>query len=398
MRNMNKLTKLSAGISVAYILLIILSASLVSALGIGVSPSEYKIKNAMRGGEYFSSITIYNPDDISNNFTLRAEYEAGSWISFYEDDVKKTTINEITVDPRGTRPVYIKIKIPEEEASGVYNATIFVETIPGGSQNESITTRLQAEVIISVNVTGDQVINGTVNSITLTDVESGALLKIKTMFQNTGNVVVKPKIEIIILQDNNTITSLIHESTRVTPTVNEPIVVEWNTTSKGLPGKYEAKVVVTLNGIILKSEIRSFKILPVGTYTRKGNLTTLDIEGEPAVDKLTKVRAIFKNTGEIETPAKFTAEVYKDGELIDTISSEEMNIPINREILLISYLKITSPGQYLIKGKVIYSGKETPVQEYSFKAGKRSTPGFEVISASIAFLALMLLGLIRRKN
>jgi len=168
--------------------------------------------------------------------------------------------------------------------------------------------------------------------------------------------------------------------------VTSTSIAEWMTTAANITADYTANVDVLLNGNIIKSDNLSFQILPVGTLTKSGNLTNIYIEGEPALGNIVKVRAYFTNTGHIETQAKFSAEVYMDNKLVDTISSDELTAPKNEETVLISYLKITEPGDYLIKGKVIYSGKETPVKEVSLKTGK-STPGFE----GIYLVAIMLL-------
>ncbi len=120
--------------------------------------------------------------------------------------------------------------------------------------------------------------------------------------------------------------------------------------------------------------------------TRRGNLTDILIEGDRSVGSLVKVNAHFQNTGEIDTDAKFVGEVYKDGVLVDKITSEELHVEKYMSTVLVSYLKLESKGDYLIKGKVIYSGKETTVKEVSVKAGK-SIPGFE----GIYLIAVMLL-------
>lgn len=145
-----------------------------------------------------------------------------------------------------------------------------------------------------------------------------------------------------------------------------------------------------MNGKELRSENLLFKILPPGTLTRQGKLTNLSIEGEPAIG-LMKVNAIFANTGDIDTHAKFKGEVYKNGDLVDMIESEELTTPKLRSLALTSYLKIDSPGNYMIKGKIIFGEKETNVTEYSFKVsdGTKSIPGFEgfyVLVFVIAFV------------
>ncbi len=221
------------------------------------------------------------------------------------------------------------------------------------------------------------------------NIEPGYPLKITTRFENTGNVVVKPEIVVTILQDTNIIDSFSHETTSVKSGRTQPIIAEWMTTAANIPSDYTVNVDVLLNGNIIKSDNLSFKILPVGTLTKSGNLTNIYIEGEPAVGNVVKIKAYFTNTGQIETRAKFSAEVYNNNELIDTISSDELTAPKNEETVLISYLKITEPGDYLIKGKVIYSGKETPVEEVSLKAGK-SIPGFEAIFLTAILLLLVM--------
>lgn len=367
-----------------------------SAIGIGMAPSSYEIANAFRGGEYDRSITVFNPDDNANNFTLRTEGEAGDWISFYELDDRNTPINEISISPRANFPFMVKIDLPSDAASGIYNATIFAETVPPGAINggeSGVTTKLQATTKIAIEITGNQVLDGEVKSIIIENTEVGYPVKIQTVFLNTGNVRAKPRIEITIFKDDTIITQLIHDSTNVKATNNEPIIVKWNTTTLNTVGDYSAKVDVWLDEEILSSKDVSFKLLPVGTFSRKGNLTKIILEGEPTIGSLVKVNAYFKNTGQIETGAKFIGEVYKDGSLIDTITSEELQVERNREAVLTSYLKLDSKGKYLIKGKVLYTGKETPVQELSLKVGN-SIPGFEgIYLIAIMLLLVMFLGI-----
>jgi hypothetical protein len=374
---------------------LIISISPSSAYGIGIAPALYEVTDAFRGGEYLRTITVFNPDDNAKDFALRAEDEAGSWIKFYKIDDINTSINKISIGAKENKAFLAIIKIPLEEGVGKYNATIIAETLPeNGTTSGSMSAVLQGRTRVYISITGDQVIDGEVNSIIADNSETGYPVMINTVFKNTGNVVVKPKIEITILKDNATITSFIHESTKVRPTSNEPIIVEWNTTSKDIPDDYKAKVVVSLDDRVVKADEVSFKILPVGTITRQGNLTSISIEGEPAIDAVAIVKAVFQNTGIIETPAKFSAEVYKDNKLIETLSSDELTVQKYKGIVLTSYLKIISPGKYLIKGKVIYSGKVTPVKEYSFEVSdNKSLPGFE---ASYAVFVILIFSIINR--
>jgi hypothetical protein len=375
------------------LIMLLLYPSQVLAIGIGIAPSELKITNALQGGEYDRTITLFNPDASMNNFTLRVEGEASGWISFHSLD-GSTEIKEISIGSKGNYPFLVNVKVPEDSAIGSYNATVYAETLLGTKTMEGVGTVVQASAIVTIEVTGEQIMDGVVDAVLIEDTELGYPLRITTIFRNTGNVVANPKIAVTILQDENIVENFTHERTKVKPTSNEHIIAEWNTTSKNIPGDYNASVVVSLDGRTLKSEEVPFKILPVGTLSRQGNLTDIIIEGEIVVDTIIKVKSYFKNTGQIDTPAKFSAEVYKDNKLTDTLSSDELTVQKNKEMALISYLKLTSPGDYLIKGKVIYSGKETPVKEYSFKVPK-SAPGFDAL---YAVFVIIIFSMIKRRN
>ncbi len=97
-----------------------------------------------------------------------------------------------------------------------------------------------------------------------------------------------------------------------------------------------------------------------------GELKLLAIEGKPQVNRVIKVVAHFENTGTNDTMAKFTGRVYRDGELVDLLEGNEMFIEVGKKIHLIAYYKIMIPGEYLIKGTVLYEVKETEANEVSF--------------------------------
>ena len=102
------------------------------------------------------------------------------------------------------------------------------------------------------------------------------------------------------------------------------------------------------------------------TIPEPGELKLLAIEGKPLVNRVIKVVAHFENTGTNDTMAKFTGRVYRDGELVDLLEGNEMFIEVAKKIHLIAYYKIMIPGEYLIKGTVLYEGKETEANEVSF--------------------------------
>jgi len=381
------------------VLIALVFSNSAMAIGIGISPSEINITNAMRGSEYERALTIINPGVDSTRFSLNMEGDSKEWIYFYYIDKPSVKINEILINSSDKAVVVVKINIPEDASSSTYKSNIIVETVPEkiDDMNTGVSAKLMASTALTIGVTGEQIIDGIARTITIDDTEPGYPLRINAIFQNTGNVVVKPKIMANLFKDAKMIGNLTYENTKVKPTLSETIIADWNTTSENIPGDYIANINVSLNGKELRSEILSFKILPSGTLTRQGNLTSIIIEGEPSINIVSKVHVNFENTGRIDTLAKFNGELYKDGNLIDTLDSEELTVQYGKEIELVSYVKPISAGEYIIKGSVNYGGKKTPVKEVSFKiTDPKSTPGFEVIITALSVLVLMLL--IRKTN
>ena len=233
-------------------------------------------------------------------------------------------------------------------------------------------------------------------SIIIEDTEVDYPLNTHILFKNTGNVVANPKVESVYLRKGEEVGRLVNDSTKIKPTgVNEDILTDWDTHGQ-IPENYTSNVTVSLNGQVLKSEIIPFTIFPTGTFSRQGNLTDILIDGEPVVDNVLKIRAYFNNTGQIATSAKFTGEVYKDGNLLDTITSDELTVEKYKQAVLIAYFKPTSTGDYLIKGKVVYSGKETPVKEVPFNV----PGGFTslLMGGAAVFLIVAILGVVLKQK
>ncbi|MEA3294720.1 MAG: hypothetical protein U9P81_07080 [Euryarchaeota archaeon] len=375
-------------IVVIVLLGIIITFQPASAIGIGISPSEISIDNVLRGNEAERSLTIFNTGLETTNFTLSSSGHVCKWVTFYDPDDPATNITIISIPGQEKRTVIIKVQIPEDTLNAKYVGSIDVRSIPVAANNNGMGQQLiiGASSSIELIVTGNQTLKGVVTAIVIEDTEPGYPVKIKTIFKNEGNVIAIPEIDVIIHQGNNDIFSFTNDEVSVKPTITEPIIAKWSTTAANLPGEYTAKVTVILDEQILRSDTIPFEILPIGTLTRQGNLTEILIDDTPAIGTLLKVKSLFENNGLIETSAKFTAEVYKDDNLVDTITSDELVVEKNEEIELISYLKIEDSGDYRIEGKVIYDKKETPVKELSFEIPAESIPGFESISTLIIFL------------
>ena len=342
-----------------------------ATIGLGVSPASITISDAFKGGSYERTITVFNSGDETGTFGLTAEGECAGWISFYNETNPDIPLTEITIPGKDNAKVLVKFDIPEDIANADYTSTIYAQSTP---EEEATTEGAVAHAVIRIplelliEVTGTQILKGTVKSITTADTEIDYPLKIKVEFQNEGNVVAKPKIDVGITKagGGELVDSFVHiDETGIKPGEKDTITVEWDTTGRET-GDYVANVAVSLGEELLSAKDLPFKVFPFGTLTRQGVLHTLTIEGEPLVNIVIKLVANFENTGEIDTMAKFKGEIYHEGNLLDVMESDEMFVEVGESGKLTDYYKILEPGSYEIKGRVFYSGKETAEKEVSF--------------------------------
>ena len=370
---------------IALLLLLLSGVTLfpVAAIGIAVTPSHLEISDALRGGEFERNITIYNPDPEITSYTLSASGDAGLWISFFKQDDSTSPVDRVTIPGNENVRILVKFTIPQDAANGEHKATIIVTSVPAeeASGGSGQVVSLAAPVAVTIFVTGNQILSGVVNGISADDAEVKYPLRIKVQFHNTGNVVATPLITVkIATQDGTTINNFTSSEFNVKPQKHETILLEWDTTGKE-PGDYIANISVTLGDSVIKQEQLNFAILPVGTLTRSGSLTELKFGGEPGLGVLTAIQATFVNTGKIDTKAKFVGEVYHNDILVDTLQSEELLVIIGDVELLESYFKPDQPGEYRIKGYVIYEGKKTEEKEISFTITKDGEVGYSVNAA-----------------
>ncbi|RZN36097.1 MAG: hypothetical protein EF813_07755 [Methanosarcinales archaeon] len=382
-------------------LILIILCSNAGAVGIAVSPSKIEMDDVLKGAEPERVLTVFNTATYEDTFSLTVTGDISNWISFYRMDDHATPINNITIPAEAKAHVLVKFAIPADTAAGDgYTSKIYVQSIPPEVEGGHAAVVIKMPVDVMINVTGTQTLAGTVESIATTDTEVNVPLRIRVDFRNTGNVVAKPTVNVDISRDGVVVDSVTYSDKEITPTRKETVRVEWDT-AEIMSGDYVAKVSVLLGGEVLETKELPFKLFPPGELTRHGALNDIVCEGDPAVGAVTKILVTFVNTGGIDTKARFAGEVYRDGNLIDTIESNELLVPIRESGTLTSYLKIESPGSYVVKGHVAYEGRMTDTKELLFdvsgvaaKTGDdenstNGTPGFGAVGGLFALLILV---------
>ncbi len=342
----------------------------------------------MRGETYERMIRVSSGCEDSATFLLLTGGDAGEWISFYDWDNPAVPIESVTIAGHDSANVLVRFSIPEDAPSGDYTATIDAESTPvAGEEGGQMGVTLRARANVSIEVTGEQILTGEVKSIAARDVEVNYPLETKVEFVNTGNVVAQPEIDVAITKDGVAIDSFSFAEAKAKVGLREIITVAWDTTGKE-PGDYIANVAVSLGGELIATKELNFAILPVGALTREGVFTELAFEGNPKLGTVAKIQATFLNTGQKDTRAKFVGEAYCDNELIDTLESEEVLIPVGQNDVLTSYVNLDRQGNYTVKGYVNYEGKKTGVKEISFTVSSQES-SFNVLIPAIAVIVVL---------
>jgi hypothetical protein len=348
--------------------------------GIALAPSLVQINDALRGADYDQSLVITNMGSVDTNYALTTEGEASAWLSFYSNGGE---IQQVTVPAHLTGIFEVKISVPEDAVNGQHKATLTVTSLPDASSAGQAAVAVSAVSDLTIAVTGTQVIAGTVSDISTSDVETGYPLKIQVYLQNTGNVEVSPLITANITRNGIAVGSLTENNTKVRAGVGQFIIAEWDTTGNAA-AEYIATVAVYLDGRDIAARELPFKILPLGTLTRSGELKGIVVNGAAIVNLVTKMTATFANTGQIDTWAKFAGEIYKGDQLVDTFSGDELLIEKGTEANLVAYFKLAEAGEYTIKGYVLYEGKQTEVKELTFTVIVPQTGNVAEVNPTVA--------------
>jgi hypothetical protein len=350
------------GIIALLMLGLCLSALPVRAgIGIGLAPASIDIVDALRGAEYENGLRIYTADQ-QTDYSVAVEGEAAAWLSL---TYKGAPVNRITVLPGSPEEFQVKVAVPEDAANNKYTAKVIVTSIPSAVSGGGQAVAVSAYSTISIAVTGTQIIEASVNSIYTEDVETGYPLEIQVFVQNTGNVEVTPIITVNITANENAVGNVAEDNVKVRAGAGQFIIAEWDTTGNAA-ADYLAMVNVVLDGKTLATEELPFKILPLGTLTRSGELMGIVVNGAAVVNRVTKMTATFSNTGQIDTWAEFTGEIYKGDQLVDTFTGEKLLIASRSEANLIAYFNLAETGDYTIKGWVVFEGKKTETMELTF--------------------------------
>ncbi len=337
-------------------LVLVISSSLVNAVGISVTKAVIDYEGVLKGG--YAEDVLYVSTDAPFDIPLSYETigDIANWISV-DPDLNNPNVT-IYISNAQYQTLRVLIKPPADTPTGTYTGNLRLITgsinKPGGQYG----SQLQAAFMIriSVKVTGTEFLSCTGGGVIIKDTEIGSPLEYYMTVSNSGNIRVRPTATIDVWNQDQTklltTKQLAFNNVEVLPTTNQAF---FNTFSNTLRiGQYWAYVTVAPCG---NSQLVTFNVYDKGAIVDSGDLIRIDNKPWAKVGEIVPIVATFKNTGQRTVSAKFKGVITSENRIIDTIDSEFYDIPPGQIGNITIYFTPKNYGQYLISGRVLYNNK-----------------------------------------
>jgi hypothetical protein len=253
-------------------------------------------------------------------------------------------------------------------------------------------------------VTGDQVLDYSISSISVQNIEEGSPLDVSLTVINVGNVKAKPtKVKVEIYDKLNT--DLL-ESKEVSEMGSVDAFLTGDITfsvpTKQKLGQYWTRIIAYRDKDILKEDRLVFEIVEVGSLKKKGDLKEIIINKTAEVGETVKITGVFENTGLANYSAKLVSEVFKQDKLVKMVESELATVTIGQTENLLAYFTPSENGKYTIKSRVAYSGGKTAEKPATLTVGNTGVLGqlTPVVAGGIllVIIIIVILAIVSRKK
>jgi hypothetical protein len=339
---------------------------ITNASAIGVSPGTVSFSRMVRGGYAEKTLAISTAGDEDLLLKIEATGDVKDWITF------EPSGSQILLPKKSSKPILVKIAVPSTARNGLYEGNIIISTMYQGAEGGDVSgARFMPGIIVKVQltVTGEEVAGYEIKSVSVKDTEQGYPAEFLVNVENTGNVIITPKLHIIILNSERRETGKIldYSETAILPTTSKMFSIKMPT--KGMEvAAYYAKITSDLGD----EQTIFFQVLAPGTLAIKGSLGQVSLNKiwvKPG--EIVKVEGAFKNEGEviIEQSAKVRCEAhlidpqYNTKALVKQFEgTDAMTVPIGGEVSLDTSFTPEKSGRYSIECFAIYSGKRTDVK------------------------------------
>lgn len=165
------------------------------------------VDNAMRGQTITEEIFLINNKNKTITIELSAEGDIADWVEYYKSEEKTDVIEQIEVSSSSNIGIKARITLPDSLPNGKYVGTL-VTTFENKDDNDSSTSTYASitqvvEREVAISVTDEEDVSLAVNIIpNKFDFVKGEKMSIKLLYFNTGNVELRPNLDIKIMQED----------------------------------------------------------------------------------------------------------------------------------------------------------------------------------------------------
>lgn len=381
------------------LILVILAFSFIPsahAIAIGVNRADISFEDVLRGGYAEESIVISTDSAQTITGALEVEGNIADWIRFEPADVE----DGFDFSARQPRQVTIIIEPPNDAANGDYEGIVRVitgEILRDGDGQFGTSTRAAFKIDALVGVTDVEIQRCVIAGINLRSTEINQPIDVTYSVENNGNVRIAPELDVTIFdQEQETIiaTQSVETAQEVLPTRTEQFVAQL--TNELEPGQYWATV---KSEECSGSSLVTFDVLERGGIADSGEFVRIDMESFVEAGEIVPIYAVFKNTGTRTVSAKFKGTVMQGSRLVKVIDTDFYDTPPNQLARIETFFNPDVPGQYEVKGRVLYNNKLTFERIGILNvSGKSLNSGFNIFPIVLIVVIILLLLLIIKKK
>lgn len=379
--------------------------------GVGIAPGFIEVDDALRSGTYSDQIRLDNSQETDLVFRFLTDGDIADWIRITDVEDRSTEVETMRVGAGDSGIVRAEFNVPDDAPNSVYEGRILVVSDAADADvddGSGASVRIGAQIPVTINVTGSESRSGIVSDTFVAPAEVGGNQRFTAKVVNEGNVLLEPELTVSISRDGETITQLSTSDGYfpVDPGETRDVYVEWETAGER-GGDYVASFVVddvaAAEPLRLGESDVEFRLEPLGTFTRAGEMVSMELTNRPEPGGVAQVEAVFANTGEIEAQAIFTGELRSGGELVETFESLPRRVPASTSGALAVTFEELPEGDYEVTGLINFDGFETDNHTLEFAVEPLGTAaldgstdggdGFPVTVVAIAAAALVAAGL-----
>lgn len=366
-------TKHSAGRRQATLVTLVASAILVCGVavahaqtGIAAFPNSFEFEGPLRGGTAVQALGLVNDAEESRLLRFVTIGEVGPWIEVRQSPDGET-LETFAIGAGQDATFDLAVTVPDDVANGTYEGALRV--LSGSTEPGDAAVEIGVELPVTVIINGTQVIAAAMEDFTVGTAEVGTPLPLSVEIRNEGNVAISPEVTVEIRDEDDVEVAMItFADTRIRPGESAVVVDAWSTTGADV-GAYVATAGATIGSVVLPARIVRFDLAPGGSFTRSGEIVSLELANRPEAGGIAIVNAELRNSSEVTAGIRFNGELVYAGGRVGFVGSLARRIAPDETTVVQVFMEVAKPGEYQLTGSADVDGILSRPTTYEFSVG-----------------------------